>query len=183
MSNSFETDPPDADNDSESRGRPAGEDGANAYKVGYRRPPKSSQFKKGQSGKPRGSSRKVQRRLRRQGLPLGDLVLENSQTLVRIREGNRTSRINVKDGMIRKLSALAFSGNRLALTAYLKMIQAAEKTSSPKFSITTRRTVTIKNNIRRGPRPAVIEVYPLLCPIPTTCTSMVTLTNLSSPVR
>jgi hypothetical protein len=127
MSKTFETDPPNADEESESRVSPVGEDVADDDKVGYRRPPKSFQFKKGQSGNPRGSSRKVQRRLRRQGLPLDDLILENSQTLLRIREGNRTSSINVKEGMIRKLSALALSGNRLALTASLKMIQAAEK--------------------------------------------------------
>jgi hypothetical protein len=177
MSKKFETDPPDADKESESRVSSVGDDGADAYNVGYRRPPKSSQFKKGQSGNPRGSSPKVQRRLRRQGLPLDDLILENSQTLVRIREGNRTSRINVKEGMIRKLSALAFSGNRLALTSYLKMIQAAEQNKLAEVRADYEMYRNYKDQYPARAKACRDRGRPLLYPIPTTSTSTMTLAN------
>jgi hypothetical protein len=57
MSKTDKTDPPDADKHSENHATPVGEDVADDDKVGYRRPPKSSRFKKGQSGNPLGSSR------------------------------------------------------------------------------------------------------------------------------
>jgi hypothetical protein len=97
------------------------------YKVGYRRPPKASQFKKGQSGNPLGSSRKVRKRKRRQNLSLGDLVLENSENLLRVRDGNRTSSISTKEALLKKQTAMGLNGNRLALKASLKMIDEAEQ--------------------------------------------------------
>ena len=76
MSKTFETDPPNADEESESRVSPVGEDVADDDKVGYRRPPKSSRFKKGQSGNPLGSSRKARMRQRQQTLPFDDLIID-----------------------------------------------------------------------------------------------------------
>jgi hypothetical protein len=96
-------------------------------KVGYCRPPKASQFKKGQSGNPLGSSRKVRKRKRRQNLSLGDLVLENSENLLRVRDGNRTSSISTKEALLKKQTAMGLNGNRLALKASLKMIDEAEQ--------------------------------------------------------
>jgi hypothetical protein len=127
MSKTFETDPPDADKESESRVSPVGEDVADDDKVGYRRPPKSSRFKKGQSGNPLGSSRKARMRQRQQSLSLGDLVLENSQGLVPIREGNRRSTISMKEALIRREFALGIKGSRLAIKTSLDRIDKAEK--------------------------------------------------------
>ncbi|MCB1392880.1 DUF5681 domain-containing protein [Nitrobacter sp.] len=127
MSKTFETDPPDADKESENHATPVGEDAADDYRVGYRRPPKSSRFKKGQSGNPFGSSRKARMRQRQLTLPLVDLVLENSQGLVPIREGNRRSTISMKEALIRKECALAIQGSRLALKSSLDRIDKAEQ--------------------------------------------------------
>ncbi|MDR6306636.1 hypothetical protein GGQ85_004370 [Nitrobacter vulgaris] len=127
MSKTFEPDPPDADKESGSRVTSVGEDVADEDKVGYRRPPKSSRFKKGQSGNPLGSSRKARMRQCQQTLPLVDLVLENSQGLVPIREGDRRSTISMKEALIRREAALAIQGNRLALKAALDRIDKAEK--------------------------------------------------------
>jgi hypothetical protein len=127
MSKTFETDPPDADKESESRVSPVGGDVADDDKVGYRRPPKSFQFKKGQSGNPLGSSRKARMRQRHQTLPLGDLVLENSRGLVPIREGDRRSTISLKEALIRREAALAIQGSRLALKSCLDRIDKAEQ--------------------------------------------------------
>jgi hypothetical protein len=107
MSKTFEKDPPDKDEESESRVSPVGEDVADENKVGYRRPPKSSRFKKGQSGNPLGSSRKARMRQRQQTLPLVDLVLTNSRGPVPIREGDRRSTISMKEALIRREAELA----------------------------------------------------------------------------
>lgn len=98
-----------------------------AYKVGYGRPPKPSQFKKGQSGNPLGSSRKVRKRKRRQSLSLDDYVLENAEKLLRLREGDRTSSISTKEALLKKQIAMGLNGNRLALQASLKRIEEAEQ--------------------------------------------------------
>jgi hypothetical protein len=127
MSKTFETDPPDADKESESRVSPVREDVADDDKVGYRRPPKSSRFKKGQSGNPLGSSRKARMRERQHALPFNDLIIENSHKPLRIREGNRTSTISVKEALLRKQSAMGLAGNRLALNASINLIQEAEQ--------------------------------------------------------
>jgi hypothetical protein len=127
MSKTFETDPPDADKESESRVSSVGEDVADHDRVGYRRPPKSSRFRKGQSGNPLGSSRKARMRQRQQTLPFDDLIIENSHKPLRIREGNRTSTISTKEALLRKQSAMGLAGNRLALNASIHLVQEAEQ--------------------------------------------------------
>ena len=98
-----------------------------ADNVGYGRPPKTYQFKKGQSGNPLGSSCQVRKRKRRQNLLLDDLVLENSEKLLRLREGNRTSSISIKEALVKKQTAIALSGHRLAINASLDRIDQAEQ--------------------------------------------------------
>jgi hypothetical protein len=127
MSKTDKTDPPEADKEPESPVNPAGEDVADDDKVGYRRPPKSSQYKKGQSGNPLGSSRKARMRQRQQTLPFNDLIIENSHKLLRIREGNRTSIISTKEALLRKQSNMGLAGNRLALNSSIHLIQEAEQ--------------------------------------------------------
>jgi hypothetical protein len=96
-------------------------------KVGYCRPPKTSRFKKGQSGNPLGSSRKVRERKRRRSLSFDDLVLENSEKLLRVREGNRIFSVGLREALIQKQNAMALQGNRLALKTCLDRIEKAEQ--------------------------------------------------------
>jgi hypothetical protein len=98
-----------------------------ADKVGYGLPPKRNQFKKGQSGNPLGSSLKVRKRKRRHTLSLDDLVLESSQELLRIREGNRTSSITIQEALVKKQTAMALNGNRLAMKNCLDRIHEAQR--------------------------------------------------------
>jgi hypothetical protein len=114
--------------------------------VGYRRPPKAFQFKKGQSGNPLGSSRKVRKRKRRQNLSLGDLVLENSENLLRVRDGNRTSNISTKEALLKKQTAMGLNGNRLALKASLKMIDEAEQAKRAEVLDLYREALDYKDN-------------------------------------
>ena len=104
-----------------------------ADNVGYGRPPKTYQFKKGQSGNPLGSSCKVRKRKRRQNLLLDDLVLENSENLLRLREGSRTSSVSTKEALFKKQTAMALNGNRLAIKACLDRIDQAEQNRCAKF--------------------------------------------------
>jgi hypothetical protein len=96
-------------------------------KVGYGRPPKAHRFKKGQSGNPHGSSKKARKRQQRQFLPFDDVILDDAGKQIRIRQGNRTSTISMKEALLQKQYSLALGGNRVALKNSLDQIAKAEK--------------------------------------------------------
>ena len=77
--------------------------------VGYKRPPKSSQFKPGQSGNPRG---------RKKNVPnfKTDLTAELRQLIV-VRENGRERRITKQQAFIKALMALAIKGDIRAINA------------------------------------------------------------------
>jgi hypothetical protein len=97
------------------------------YEVGYGRPPKVHRFKKGQTGNPLGSSQKARKRQRRQVLSLDNLVLDDASKRIRIREGNHTSTISLKEALLQKQHAMGLNGNRLALKASLDLIAESEQ--------------------------------------------------------
>ena len=80
------------------------------YEVGFGRPPKAHQFKKGQSGNPNG------RKKRRPSL--GDVWLETVDELVPVREGGRSRRLPAVKVMLRQQRAAAMRGN-LPATKFL----------------------------------------------------------------
>lgn len=97
------------------------------YEIGYGRPPKAYRFKKGQTGNPFGSSRKARKRQQRQVLSFDDVVLDDARKPVRIREGNRTSTISLREALLQKQYAMGLNGNRLALKFSLDKIAEAEQ--------------------------------------------------------
>jgi hypothetical protein len=97
------------------------------YEIGYGRPPKAYRFKKGQTGNPSGSSRKARKRQQRQVLSFDDVVLDDARKPVRIREGNRTSTISLREALLQKQYAMGLNGNRLALKFSIDKIAEAEQ--------------------------------------------------------
>jgi hypothetical protein len=77
--------------------------------VGYRRPPKGSQFKSGQSGNPRGRTKNVPNFKT-------DLTAELRKLIV-VRENGRESRITKQQAFIKALLALAIKGDIRAINA------------------------------------------------------------------
>lgn len=78
-------------------------------KVGYKRPPKSGQFKPGQSGNPKG---------RKKGVAnfRADLTAELLETIV-VRENGRERRITKQRAFVKSLMALAIKGDIRAINA------------------------------------------------------------------
>ena len=79
----------------------------NDYKVGYGRPPKHEQFKKGQSGNPKGRKKGAR------GLKT-DLKAELGERLA-ITENGKTKKLTKQQAMIKQLTAKALGGDMRAV--------------------------------------------------------------------
>lgn len=83
------------------------------YEVGYGRPPRSGQFKKGQSGNPNGrpkGARGVKASLKRE-----------LQSKVTIKEGGRMVKVSKAEAISKRLMASALSGDMKAMMVVLKI--------------------------------------------------------------
>ena len=78
---------------------------AGGYEVGYGKPPKDRQFRKGQSGNPDGRPR---------GMSVARakaLALKEAYRMVRVKEGDRVVSLPALGAILRSLIALAATGN------------------------------------------------------------------------
>ena len=83
------------------------------YKVGYRKPPKSGQFKRGKSGNPKGRPRG--------SLKLAtDLAAELNEQIT-VREDGRARRVSKQRALIKSLMAKALQGDVRANAAILAL--------------------------------------------------------------
>jgi Family of unknown function (DUF5681) len=83
------------------------------YKIGYGKPPKSGQFKRGQSGNPRGRPKG--------SLKLAtDLAAELNEQIT-VREGGKSRRVSKQRALIKSLMAKALQGDVRANAAVLAL--------------------------------------------------------------
>lgn len=87
------------------------------YDVGYSKPPKQHQFKKGQSGNPRGRPKST----RTDQINIGAILEEP----LRVRVGDRTEKMHVFEAGVRKIANFAIKERKI--TAIIKFIQLCEK--------------------------------------------------------
>lgn len=81
--------------------------GSSKNGVGYRRPPKSTQFKKGRSGNPRGRPRGSR--------DIGNILLDVTKQKIAVTENGRTRRMPALEVMLRKLINEAVQNDQGAL--------------------------------------------------------------------
>lgn len=93
--------------------RDDGQDDARDYEVGYGKPPVSGQFKKGQSGNPKGRPKGAK------GV-LASMKRELESTIT-VREAGREIRISKLDAVAKQLANKAVSGDMKAIDQCLKL--------------------------------------------------------------
>src|SRR5580704_1822923 len=94
---------------------------ADEHKVGYRKPPVHTRFRKGQSGNPGGRPR---------GMTAGKaraLALKEAYRPVNVREGDKVITLPAIQAVLRSQVALAAKGNGPAQRALIEAIQAIER--------------------------------------------------------
>jgi hypothetical protein len=90
---------------------------SDGYEVGYRKPPRNTQFRKGVSGNRKGRPKKA--------LDFHHELLRQSKASVTINENGKRRRVSKHELVIKQLIHKAISGNIPALRAYLGHYQVA----------------------------------------------------------
>ncbi len=94
---------------------------ADAYEVGYGKPPKHSRFKKGQSGNRKG-------RLKKRGKmkPVEELVLDALNERVVVTENGRRKSMAKIELALKQMSNKAAAGDRRAMKLMIELLKAME---------------------------------------------------------
>jgi len=90
------------------------------YNVGYRRPPKATQFTAGKSGNPRGRPKGSR--------PVGAVLQEIIQQKVSVTENGKTRRIPVLEVMLRRLANDAMRSDQRAIKLLLSLVDRYAET-------------------------------------------------------
>lgn len=88
------------------------------YEIGYGKPPKVGQFKRGQSGNPKG---------RRKGsISLQDVILKELLSKVKVREGDKEHKVTKLSALIKSRTNTAIKGDRHAFADVMKLLERAD---------------------------------------------------------
>jgi len=92
---------------------------SDSYEVGYGKPPRSTQFKKGVSGNPKGRPKKA--------LDFDNELLRQSRASITLNDNGLRKRISKHEAVIMQLLNKAMGGNISAARTYLDRHQAASE--------------------------------------------------------
>lgn len=98
------------------------------YRVGYKSPPKATQFKPGHSGNPKGRPKGIR--------PVGAVLQEIIQQKVAVTEGGKTRHMPALEVMLRRLTNDAMRSDQKAVKLLLSLVDRYAQ--SPEASIQIR---------------------------------------------
>ena len=99
-----------------------------SYEVGYGKPPVASQFKKGQSGNPKGRTKKAKNK--RPALNeerFKSIVLEEAYRAIKVHEGGKEVTIPMAQAIVRSMAVSAAKGNTRAAQLFAQMVKVVEE--------------------------------------------------------
>lgn len=112
------------------------------YKVGYKRPPKEHQFKKGVSGNPKGRPKN--------NTTFAENVLDEMQEKIMVKESGKPKKITKKQALAKKLVAEALNGKNSAIKLLLPILASETNlTKEVDEELSANDTQIIEDYIRR----------------------------------
>ncbi len=98
------------------------------YEVGYGKPPKSTRFKPGQSGNPRGRPKGAKNKLPRLNEErLKDIIIGEAYRDITVRDGARAVTIPMAQAIVRSLAVNAAKGEHKAQRLFAEMLATTER--------------------------------------------------------
>lgn len=122
------------------------------YPVGHGKPPKHTQFKKGQSGNPKGRPRKPKpapKPPRFHQLPTETYLETEAYRELLLRENGKEITLPATQAILRALAAGAIQGKRLHVRDFFRLVRGAEKEN---FELLIQRYNRLKDCKREGER-------------------------------
>lgn len=151
------------------------------YEVGYRKPPARNRWAKGQSGNPYGRPRKKDKEpFARKIHPLRDMIFDELERPVAIKEGGQTIEIETLRAILRSVNVGAIKGNRTQQKLALDIASAAQESRRADLENLVLNVETYKQQwepiferaARNGgpeprqlPHPDHVDIDPLTCEI------------------
>lgn len=89
------------------------------YEVGYRRPPKQTQFKKGQSGNPKGRPKGAR--------GLDTMLMEELKAKIIVSENGRSKKLKKAEVLVKQVMNKALSGDHRAIAQVISISQRHEE--------------------------------------------------------
>ena len=89
------------------------------YEVGYRRPPKRTQFKKGQSGNPKGRPKGAR--------GLDTMIIEELKAKIIVSENGRSKKLKKAEAIVKQVVNKALTGDHKAISQVLTVSQRHEE--------------------------------------------------------
>ena len=137
------------------------------YEVGYKKPPRNTQFKPGKSGNLRGRPKGAKNKVKE--LPtslLSDLILKEANREVTIHEGEKTLTIPMVKAVVRSLAVKAAKGEHHSQKQFLTMVGEMETNKENEKCDLLQTTLEYKQEWSAWIKYAERNNYPIPDPIP-----------------
>lgn len=116
------------------------------YDVGYGKPPKSGQFKKGKSGNPKGRPPKSARLCFQEDLH--QIIMDEAREVLVINGKNGEEFLSAIQATIRQLKIQGLKGDRLSAKEFFKMVQQASLGEKASFEELMQTIIDVSKNLQ-----------------------------------